>query len=163
MQSRRPRRMRHGREGAPNVRSRKAKSEKGQALIVGVLMMGVVLALTGMVTDVGLAFLEKAKLQRAADAATLAGAELLPQDPSEARRAAQEIAIANGIDPERLTIDISRTSHDNDTIVVSAKSDTKAYFTRVLGFIGFNIGVESASRSGSPATLPQFLPLPLHQ
>ena len=143
--------------------NRKATSETGQALILGVLLMAVVLALTGMVTDVGLAYLEKAKLQRAADAAALAGVDFLPEDANEARAAAQQIAVANGIDPTRLQIEVSTTSHQDDTITVHAQSGTEAYFTRVLGFIGFGVGVKAASRAGSPAGVNEFLPLAVEQ
>ena len=59
-------------------RSIRRNGERGGALIVATLAMGVILALVGMTTDVGLIFEGRRQQQNAADAAALAGASSFP-------------------------------------------------------------------------------------
>ena len=48
-------------------------SERGQMLILFVLALGVLMGFTAMTIDVGLIYVQRRKLQNAADAAALAG------------------------------------------------------------------------------------------
>lgn len=58
----------------------------------------VLLGCGAMVTDVGLIYAEKAKLQNAVDAAALAGVQELPNNPVTAAQIAQDYAQQNGAD-----------------------------------------------------------------
>lgn len=138
-------------------------SERGQALILGILVITVVLGMTATAVDVGLAFSKKAKLQSGVDAAALAGAQLLPDDPAAAQAAAEQIAAANGIDAGRLEIEIFTTSYPSDTIRVRATDSSVSYFARALQIAGFNMRAKAAARAGSPAGMSQFIPLAVEQ
>lgn len=143
--------------------NRSGKSERGQTLVLGIMLITVVLALTSIAVDVGLAFSEKAKLQSGVDASALAGAQLLPDDPTAATAAAQQMAIDNGIDPATLQIEITTTDYANDTIRVRATDESPAFFSRVLNFTGFAMAAQAASKNGSPAGMTNFIPLAVEQ
>ena len=70
--------------------------ETGQALILFVLALGVLLGFVAMSIDVGMILHERRSLQNAADAAALAAVQELPESPSAAIAAAQEWAANNG-------------------------------------------------------------------
>ncbi len=57
---------------------RRAADESGQALVIAALFMTMLLAMTGLVVDVGHAMLVQRQLQAGVDAAALAGAQDLP-------------------------------------------------------------------------------------
>lgn len=78
--------------------------EKGTALILMALGMAVIMALTALVTDVGLMYYNKSKVANAADAAALAGVQALPSDEMKARELAREYAVKNGVN--NITVNI---------------------------------------------------------
>ena len=57
----------------------KFREERGQAMVIVALSLVVLLGATALSVDVGMQFNTKAKLQAAADAAALAGAQDLPK------------------------------------------------------------------------------------
>ncbi len=72
------------------MRRARHSREKGQALIIAALAMTALLGIVGLVTDVGLAFLEKTDMQKGVDAAAIAGAQLwLDQHHTEIQSNAQ--------------------------------------------------------------------------
>ena len=56
------------------------RREKGQAIVILALALGVLLTIAGLVYDVGMMRLQGAKMQRAADAASLAGVVFMPDN-----------------------------------------------------------------------------------
>ena len=60
------------------------KNERGQAIVLMVLALVVLLGMAALVLDVGNWFHTKRRLQATSDAAALAGAQKLPEDPSGA-------------------------------------------------------------------------------
>jgi hypothetical protein len=126
------------------------KTEQGQALIVAVLVMAVVLGFTAMAIDIGLMYEERRDMQNAADAAALAGAQYLPQDPSEAVATAQQWALNNGIDAAQITaIQVQSTNVSNDTIYVELDNDFSWVFGKVLGLTSSNVGAQAKAVVGS--------------
>ncbi len=76
--------------------NRRASGEDGVVLVWTALMMIVLLALTGWAVDYSHWNDERTHMQKAADAAALAGAVYLPDDPAGAFAAAKSIAAKNG-------------------------------------------------------------------
>lgn len=72
------------------------KSEHGGAMVMVALMMTVLLGLTAIVVDAGRLYSEKSSLQKALDAAVLAGGHMMLNNPSQAKNIAIEIASKNG-------------------------------------------------------------------
>jgi uncharacterized membrane protein len=58
------------------------RSQVGQAFVLMTLSLAVVMGMAALVLDVGSWFRTDRRLQQTADAAALAGAEMLPYDPS---------------------------------------------------------------------------------
>jgi hypothetical protein len=75
----------------------KARNDKGFVLVFTALSIVVLCGLGGLAVDVGNWYLNADKLQKSADAASLAGSPYLPGDPGQAMAAAQATLQANGI------------------------------------------------------------------
>ena len=69
------------------------RDERGQAIVLMTLSLVVIMGMAALVLDVGNWFHTKRRLQGTADAAALAGAQLLPNDSSGAQ--SQALAYAN--------------------------------------------------------------------
>src|SRR6267378_4000028 len=72
------------------------RDQKGQTLVIVALMIVVLLGFTGLVTDIGWYEVNLMRIQRAADAAALAGVVFLPGNIPGAVTAAQNEAAKNG-------------------------------------------------------------------
>ena len=137
----------------------KAREERGQGLVLATLAMAVISAFAAMTIDVGLFMHERRELQKAVDAAALAGAQELPGSPSDALQRAQEWAYSNGIgDGELESIDVTSTYVDSDTIIVKAKRDVPFVFGRVLGLMDGTVEADSTARVGSPLEVAGLAP-----
>jgi hypothetical protein len=120
--------------------------ERGQVLVLFAFMIVILLLFVMMVVDVGFVALEKRNTQNALDAAALAGAQELPDDPVLAEQLALQYAEENGLDPDELTVAFSCTSTllrvcneaegKYDTITLEATSQAPVFFGRVLNLVG---------------------------
>jgi Flp pilus assembly protein TadG len=135
------------------------REEVGQALVLGAFVMVVVLGLAAMAIDVGLFLHERRELQKAADAAALAGAQELPNSPNDAVLKAEEWAASNGIDTGELgPIEVSTTYAADDTITVEVSREVPFIFARVLGYTSDTISADATARVGSPAGMGGLTP-----
>ena len=73
-----------------------ARNERGQAMVLTVVFLVVLLGMAAMVLDVGSWYRADRDTQSTADAAALAGAQALPEDPATAVTLAQQYAAKNG-------------------------------------------------------------------
>jgi hypothetical protein len=122
------------------------RGERGQVLVMFAFGIIIFLLFVMMVVDVGFVALEKRNTQNALDAAALAGAQELPDDPVLAEQLARDYAQKNGLDPDELTISFSCTSTltrvcnvsegKYDTITLEATSQAPVFFGRVLSLVG---------------------------
>ena len=83
------------------------RNQRGQAFVVTVLMIASLLGLTALVLDVGSWFRAHRQLQATADAAALAGAQALPDDPGNASSLANDYATGRDGRAERSTGEIA--------------------------------------------------------
>jgi hypothetical protein len=138
---------------------RTMRSERGQTLVLGVILMVVLLGIGALTTDLGLAYWHKSKLQSAADAAALAGVQVLPDDPQRARDLAAQWAAQNSIGgSDGLEVTVTSGLATNDTISVRVRRDSPAFLSRVLGFLNFDVRSKAVARVGSPTGLRYFVP-----
>ena len=135
-------------------------NKDGQVLILFAIGLAVLMGFVALSVDVGAATTTKAKLQSAADAAALAGAQELPESPSQAITYAQTYAAANGINLSDMSISIENDDHD---IVVSVNHTMPTYFARVLGKDSVDIAVDSTATSGYAASVPWIVPFVIPQ
>ena len=128
------------------------RSERGQALPYLALMMITLLVVVGFAVDIGLTFVEKARLQTAADAAALAGSQALGNtgicNPN-ARDAAENYLQLNGFDTvnDTWSVTCSNDSYGKLTIFdldLSRPSDTA--FMSLLGIRTISLGASATSQ-----------------
>ena len=107
--------IRTSRRAAPAARTRLGRArQRGQALVMFVAGIVFVIGLMALVVDVTWAWMNMLRVQRAADAAALAGAVKLPDYPSQARTLAYAEATKNGY-----------TSGINGATVTAAQNPTR--------------------------------------
>src|SRR5690242_21954241 len=97
------------------------RNERGQAVVLMVLALVVLLGRAALVLDVGNWFRDKRRLQGTADAAALAGAQQLPTNASGAQSMAMSYANQNGGDVAAADITVTSVYQTNDTIEVNAR------------------------------------------
>src|SRR5262245_22318992 len=96
----------------PNPRRTRFRGERGYVLIMSALLMLPLLAFAGFAIDVGSWYTYANKMQRAADAAALAGVVWMPND-EKAEQVALETAKANGFDDAASDIVVTVTPVGN--------------------------------------------------
>jgi Flp pilus assembly protein TadG len=135
------------------------KNERGQAIVVTVLSLVVLLGMSALVLDVGSWFRTKRRLQGTADAAALAGAQQLPGAPGQALVMAKEYADKNGGDVSSSDIEILTTYTTNDTISVKAARTDSSIFSKVLGINSANIHASAKARTDTPYSVRYVAPM----
>jgi hypothetical protein len=133
---------------------RRIRGEKGYALVLAALMLLPLLAFAGFATDVGAWYARASRIQRAADAASLAGVVWMP-DLAQARTVALATATRNGF----------TSGQDNITITVTADATSTRKLRVVIQdsavdqfFSSLFIGPVTVTRA---ATSEYILPVPL--
>jgi hypothetical protein len=120
------------------------RSERGQALILAALAMVVLLGFAALSIDVGYWYSQKREVQKAVDAAALAGAQELPDDFVMAESKAREYLAKNGVtDDDTISVTFRCTSTYQiacnpaagkwDTIVVEVERPAQAWFAKIFG------------------------------
>src|SRR5438045_6874825 len=109
------------------------KNERGQALVLTAVAMVMVCGMAALVLDVGNWFRDKRRLQGTADAAALAGAQALPDDPSGAKNQALSYANQNGGDVAGANIVITSVYQANATIAVKEERHDPSILSRLVG------------------------------
>lgn len=135
------------------------RNERGQVLAFTALSMTTLVAMAALVLDVGSWFRAKRQLQATADAAALAGAQALPDSPSNAQAQALTYANKNGGGVTSSDIVVSSTYNANDTIAVAAKKSQPGIFARVLGVSVVNIGARAKALTGTPGQAMYVAPM----
>lgn len=106
------------------------RSESGLVLVWMALMLVVLLGMAGFSVDLGSWYLRSAKLQRAADAAALAGVVWMPGDPVSAQAAALSTLLKNGIDTTKVTVTYPTPTQSQQFRVRLADPDVPAFFSK---------------------------------
>ncbi len=130
---------------------REACRDEGQAAVLTVIFLVVLLGMSALAIDVGTWYHEKRALQAEVDAAALAGAQALPEDTGQARALAVEYAKENGGDLDPDAISITSDIVPNDTINIHMSKDAPGFFSRVLGISSVTVGAKASARSDTPA------------
>ena len=111
------------------------KAQDGQSLVFFALMAPLVLGMVGLAIDAGRVLGTRAELQKAADAAALAGAQDLP-DADSAVEVAHDYVLLNASGEALDEATVQSVSETNDTIIVSAEQYVGFTFLKVLGIEG---------------------------
>lgn len=128
-------------------------NDGGAVAVIVAICMTVIFALAAVAVDAGPAFVERARLQTAADAAVLAGVSALPASPAAATALAEEYLEKNAPEADSVTITISSTYATNDTIHAdTGVSTVEPIFGRVLGYDSFAPSARATAIVSSPST-----------
>jgi Flp pilus assembly protein TadG len=146
-------------------RSRIARDESGQVLILAALAMAMLLVMVALVVDIGKAYLVQRQLQASVDAAALAGAQHLPVT-TEVTQVAQEYGPSQGSKNEvtvggNVTTSVtlrcvasapgcSPATNEYNAVNVKATSDVSLLFARILGID--ELKVRAQATACSPCT-----------
>lgn len=128
-------------------RNRDLRSENGQALVLSLLFMTVLLGMAALVLDVGSWYHAQRALQAKADAAALAGAQALPESTDDAAALAIDYAARNGGVLKREDISFSAGVRENDTINVKMSEQADGFFDKLLGFDKVTVGAKAGARA----------------
>jgi Flp pilus assembly protein TadG len=138
-----------------------ARNERGQAMVLTVVFLVVLLGMAAMVLDVGSWYRADRDTQSTADAAALAGAQALPEDPAQAKTLAQQYAAKNGgLGSGAITI--SSKVVTNDTIRVTVKRSAPGFFSKVVGVNSVSVGSTGVARSEGVTSVKYVAPITVH-
>ena len=126
--------------------------ETGQALVLFVLALGVLLGFVAMTVDVGLILHERRSQQNAADAAALAAVAELPDSQSLAIAAAKKWAQNNGYGPSTgATVTVNTPYQGNPGAVeVTIEEDAQFIFALALGLTSVNVHARAVASVEPP-------------
>ena len=127
------------------------KRENGQTMVLSVLFLVGLLGMAALVLDVGSWFREKRQLQLTADAAALAGAQVLPGSPASATSLALQYATTNGRPITANDVSITSDFSSNDTIAVATHANAPGFFSKLFGINTVSVGASAAARAALPA------------
>jgi Flp pilus assembly protein TadG len=139
------------------------QDERGQVIVLMVLMMVVLLGFAALVVDVGYAYYAHRALQSSADAAALAGAQELP-NATQAEIIARQYSSSAGNKNNKGNINGVTTTVTTkcvvslggcapmNAVVVLEQAPTKTFFAGLLGLPAFTIKAQATAsmRGGTP-------------
>lgn len=134
------------------------RSERGQILILGVLLIPILLGMTGLAIDVGLGAADKRSARNAADAAALAGAGVLLKGGTVAAAKTEALSYAskNGFAASSVTVNIPPASGphvgDSHYVELLISRSKKTVFMRVVGISSYST---TARAVGGFKTMPK--------
>lgn len=120
------------------------KKEEGQVLVLFALMLVVLLGIAALVIDAGMLHLTKSKMQIAADAAALAGAQDLPNSTS-AINTAKDFSELNGA-AKITTFVTTPYKGDSYKIEVVCTKNVQYSFARVLGLSDADVSARAVAQ-----------------
>jgi Flp pilus assembly protein TadG len=139
----------------------RARGDHGQAAVLTVVLLVVLLGMAALVLDIGSWYRADRATQSTADAAALAGAQALPGDTVTANALAQQYAVKNG-GVGGGGIAFSSKIVANDTIKVTVKRNAPTFFARVFGRNSVTVGSTATARSEGVSSVKYVAPIVVH-
>jgi Flp pilus assembly protein TadG len=122
---------------------------KGQTTVLVALAIPVLIGATALGGDVAVEYYNWVQLQKAADAGALAGANYLPDNPTQAIATAQQFAQQNGVQSSEITA--TSVANGNGSVTITVKRTVPYFFATVFG-------LTSNAVSASATAGPQYPP-----
>lgn len=124
--------------------------ERGQAVVVTVVFLASLIGAVALTLDVGSWFREHRQAQSAADAAALAAAQSLPDDPTTAFDLASKYAKDNGgVDASQITFTSDWVP--NDTVNVRVVRTAPGFFSKIFGIDSATVHANASARAALPS------------
>jgi Flp pilus assembly protein TadG len=137
------------------------RSDRGQATVITLVFLVVLLGMAALVLDMGSWFRADRATQSTADAAALAGAQALPENPGQATTLAQQYATSNG-GLGTGNVQISTKLVSNDTIKVTVTRSAPGFFSKVFGVKNVTVGSSATARSEGVSSVKGVAPITVH-
>jgi Putative Flp pilus-assembly TadE/G-like len=131
------------------------RQEDGQTAALALLALTALLGISALVLDVGSWLRVQRKLQATVDAAALAGAQYLPQDPTAAAQAAQTYISRNGGDPAQASVSLPA----GDEITVDEHEDAPSFFANVFHISSARVGAHATALARTAGTVRYVAPI----
>jgi Putative Flp pilus-assembly TadE/G-like len=125
------------------------RMSRGQTIIVLALALPALLGAVALGTDVAIFYYNWVQLQKAADAAVLAGANYLPDNPDQAKAIANQYAQTDGAKAGEIVA--TTVSEDDLSLTIKLQRTVPYYFAKVLGLA---TGVVATTATASPEFPP---------
>jgi Flp pilus assembly protein TadG len=135
------------------------RNQSGQALVLTVVFLVSMLGMSALVLDVGSWYRAKRNLQATADAAALAGAQALPDDPSGASSLANDYAGRNASDLATKDVSVGSNIVPNDRITVHVTRPSPGFFAKLFGIDSVNVGATATAQSEGMAQAKYVAPI----
>jgi putative Flp pilus-assembly TadE/G-like protein len=126
----------------------RTSSDRGQATVLTLVFLVVLLGMAALVLDVGSWYRADRAAQSTADAAALAGAQALPYNPANATTLAVQYGDKNGggVGGSNVTISSSGIA-TNDTITVHLTRPAPGVFSKLFGVNSVTVGAHATARA----------------
>ena len=138
----------------------RTRSSHGQATVLTVVFLVVLLGMAALVLDVGSWYRAKRAAQSTADAAALAGAQVLP-DTGNASTLANQYASKNGVLGSG-GISFSSDLNPNDSITVNVKRAAPGFFAKIFGLSSVSVGATATARIEGVSQVKYVAPITVH-
>jgi Flp pilus assembly protein TadG len=139
---------------------RRVRHESGQAVLMTVLFLTVLLGATALTLDIGVWYREQRQAQATADAAVLAGAQALPSSStSQAQSLTQQYADSNGGGVSAGDITFSSDWQPNDTVGVKVKRTAPGFFSKIFAIASVDVHATATARTGTPQQVSGAAPI----
>lgn len=113
---------------------------KGNVSIILCLIITAIFGFTALALDIGIVYVEKAKLNNAIDSAALAGVMELPNDATKAKLITLDYLGKNNVTENEVAINIAP---DNKSIEIDAVRNVKHLFAPIIGISNSNVQVST--------------------
>ncbi len=133
------------------------KQSCGQAYVISILFLAVLLALAAAVLDIGSWYRADRSLQATVDSAALAGAQALPGSTANASALAAQYATKNGGGTISTTFKSNVTP--NDTITVTGSRPAPGFFSKMLGVDSVTVHATASARVGGLSAAKWVVPI----
>lgn len=143
--------------------NRQDNRQKGVMLVFTAIMLPIIFILCGLVYDLGVMYVQKSKLQHAADAAVLAGGYTYVADWDDPDKRTQVLNtmkkyLNSDIDNGQIEKVVYRFKDNDESkgvmISLYAKKDTRAIFTRMFGYDLLPVHVVATCKLGGGSVTP---------
>lgn len=141
--------------------SGRLRNESGQAVLLTVVFLVVLIGAAALTTDVGAWYRQQRQAQATADAAALAGAQVLPTDPAEAQTLAEQYGTANGGGVQ--SVGFGSALEPDDTINVSVQKVAPSFFARIFSIDSATVHAAASARADVPQQVSGVAPIVVNQ
>ena len=137
------------------------RTESGQAVLLTVVFLVVLIGAAAFTTDVGAWYRQQRAAQGTADAAALAGAQALPTDPATAQTLAQQYGDSNGGGVQGVTF--STGFEQDDTVNVAVQRTVPSFFAKIFGIDSATVRATASARADVPNQVYGVAPIVVNQ